>query len=69
MTTANTNTLVRLAREARQRGDRAKAVELLGEAHDAAGDTGLLEAVTSTAEGPADPLLLVAHRASCEATT
>lgn len=32
MTTANTNTLVRLAREARRAGDRAKAVEFLGEA-------------------------------------
>lgn len=69
MTTENTNTLVRLAREARQRGDRARAVELLGRAHDAAGDAGLLEAVTTTAEGPADPLLVVAHRASREATT
>ena len=69
MTTENTNTLVRLAREARQRGDRARAVEFLGRAHDAAGDAGLLEAVTATAEGPADPLLVVAHRAQREVAT
>lgn len=67
MTTETTNRLVRLAREARASGDRVKAVELLGAAHDAAGDVGLLDAVTSTAEGPADPLLVVAHRASREA--
>lgn len=68
MTTENTNRLVREARAARERGDRARAVELLGVAHDAAGDAGLLGAVLSTAEGPADPLLVVAHRAQREAT-
>lgn len=67
MTTENTNALVRLAREARRSGDRARAVELLGRAHDAVGDAVLLDAVTETAEGPADPLLVVAHRAQREA--
>lgn len=69
MTANNTNLLVRLAREARAAGDRDRAVALFSQAHDAAGDEGLLAAVTETAEGPADPLLVVAHRASREATT